>query len=157
MEKKLTQRERLDGEMRNLIEEARVILPGVQALFGFQTIAVFNERFNQLPEYAEVCHLIGLGLVIVTVAMVMTPAVYYRAFGGNVTLAMTRVSARMLRGALIPLAVGLSLDMFTVIYMATSNVLISILSALGTVLLLGGLWLALPVFELIRYRQNQPR
>lgn len=157
MEKKLTQREKLDGEMRNLIEEARVILPGVQALFGFQTIAVFNERFNQLPEYAEVCHLIGLGLVIVTVAMVMTPAVYYRAFGGNVTLAMTRVSARMLRGALIPLAVGLSLDMFTVIYMATSNVLISILSALGTVLLLGGLWLALPVFELIRYRQNQPR
>jgi hypothetical protein len=27
-----------------------VVLPGIQALFGFQLIAVFNERFRQLSE-----------------------------------------------------------------------------------------------------------
>jgi hypothetical protein len=31
------------------IDEARMVLPGIQALFGFQLIAVFNERFAQLP------------------------------------------------------------------------------------------------------------
>ncbi len=30
--------------MRDIIEEARVILPGIQALFGLQTIVVFNQR-----------------------------------------------------------------------------------------------------------------
>ncbi|MFC5477072.1 hypothetical protein [Massilia suwonensis] len=34
--------------MRNIIEEARVILPGLQALFGFQTVAVSSERFEDL-------------------------------------------------------------------------------------------------------------
>ena len=30
------------------LDEARMILPGVQALFGFQLIAVFNQRFDDL-------------------------------------------------------------------------------------------------------------
>ncbi|TLG71825.1 hypothetical protein [Methylocystis sp. B8] len=30
---------------RGAIEEARMVLPGIQALFGFQLIAVFNNRF----------------------------------------------------------------------------------------------------------------
>jgi hypothetical protein len=29
------------------IEEARMVLSGTQALFGFQLIAAFNERFQQ--------------------------------------------------------------------------------------------------------------
>ncbi|HEY0487979.1 MAG TPA: hypothetical protein VGD30_00560, partial [Telluria sp.] len=39
MDKYAIDNDSLNGEMRNIIEEARVILPGVQALFGFQTIA----------------------------------------------------------------------------------------------------------------------
>jgi hypothetical protein len=34
-----------DKTGRDAIEEARMVLPGIQALFGFQLIAVFNERF----------------------------------------------------------------------------------------------------------------
>ncbi|MFB9245843.1 DUF6328 family protein [Massilia antarctica] len=81
MDKLLIEHNGLHEEMRNIIEEARVILPGVQALFGFQTIAVFNDRFAGLPSYATLCHLVGLGMVIIAVALVMTPAVYYRVVG----------------------------------------------------------------------------
>ena len=28
------------------IEEARMVVPGLQALFGFQLIAIFNRRFE---------------------------------------------------------------------------------------------------------------
>ncbi|MDN4056579.1 hypothetical protein QPK32_26385 [Massilia sp. YIM B02763] len=45
-----------------------MILPGLQAVFGFQRIAVFNERFENLPAYAQVCHLAGLGFMVVTMA-----------------------------------------------------------------------------------------
>jgi hypothetical protein len=145
MEKDRKQHEKIDGEMRNIIEEARVILPGVQALFGFQTIAVFNQRFTELANFAKVCHVIGLAMVIITVAMVMTPAIYYRASGGNATVSMAKLSSAMIRGALVPLAIGLSLDMFTVIEVATGRLDVSLIAAIGTFVLLTGLWFVLPM------------
>jgi hypothetical protein len=144
MEIQPTEHKKIDDEMRNLIEEARVILPGLQALFGFQTIAVFNDRFDELAGYAKVCHLLGLAMVIISVAMTMTPATYYRARNGNATPVMARISSRMIRGAMAPLAVGLGLDMFTVIDVATGNVPISIGAGAATFVLLAYLWFVLP-------------
>lgn len=142
--------------MRNIIEEARVILPGVQALFGFQTIAVFNDRFADLPDYAILCHLAGLGMVIIAVALVMTPAIYYRVVGPKfVSKRMTKRSSWLIRSALAPLASGLALDMFTVIYVATSNLQASIGGALATFLFLSGLWFAFPWNERRKCRQQQ--
>ena len=34
---------------RDPVEEARMVVPAIQALFGFQTMAVFNNRFAELP------------------------------------------------------------------------------------------------------------
>ncbi|WP_020656454.1 DUF6328 family protein [Massilia niastensis] len=148
MEKELTELEKLDVEMRNIIEEARVVLPGVQALFGFQTIAVFNDRFQDLASYAKICHMLGLVMVIIAVAMVMTPAIYYRSCRGRATSSMLKVSSRMIRGALGPLSIGLALEMFTVIYLALSGMsarlTISIGAAVGTLALLSGLWFFVP-------------
>jgi hypothetical protein len=31
-----------------VVDEARMLLPGIQALFGFQLIAVFNQTFSQI-------------------------------------------------------------------------------------------------------------
>lgn len=141
------------GEMRDIIEEARVILPGVQALFGFQTIAVFNDRFADLPSFAVMCHLVSLGMVILAVALVMTPAIYYRVVGpAYVSRRMISRSTHVLRCALWPLGAGLALDMFTVIYVATSDLQASIWGALATVLVLSSLWFAFPWFERERCR-----
>jgi phage shock protein PspC (stress-responsive transcriptional regulator) len=144
MEKQSVEHKKIDDEMRNLIEEARVILPGLQALFGFQTIAVFNDRFDELAIYAKVCHMLGLAMIIISVAMTMTPATYYRARNGNATPVMARISSRMIRGAMAPLAVGLGLDMFTVIDVATGNVPISMGAGAATFVLLAYLWFILP-------------
>jgi uncharacterized membrane protein YidH (DUF202 family) len=144
MEKQPPEHKKVDEEMRHLIEEARVILPGLQALFGFQTIAVFNDRFEHLANYAKVCHVLGLAMVIVAVAMVMTPATYYRARDGNATHVMAKISSFMIRGAMAPLAFGLGLDMFTVIYVATDVVSISIGAGVATFMLLACLWFVLP-------------
>lgn len=144
MDDEASQQKKNDHEMRNIIEEARVILPGLQAVFGFQTIAVFNERFEDLPAYAQVCHLVGLGFMVVTMAMLMTPAVYYRAQHGFATSQMIRVSRHAIRGALVPLAVGLSLEMLTVVSLATDMLSLSVAAAVATLLLFVGLWYLLP-------------
>ncbi|TPV98900.1 MAG: hypothetical protein USCAAHI_01656 [Beijerinckiaceae bacterium] len=59
---------------RGTIEEARVVLPGIQDLFGFQLIAVFNERFRQLSEGEQLIHLTAIMLVAIAIALIMTPA-----------------------------------------------------------------------------------
>jgi hypothetical protein len=145
----------LNEEMRNIIEEARVILPGIQALFGFQTIAVFNQRFVELPDYAKDCHLFGLGMVIIAVALVMTPAVYYRYVGkDHVTPRMVEASSVMLRAALFPLASGLALDIFVVILAATDRPTWSGMGGAFAFLFLTGLWF---VFPLMARRKSRRR
>jgi hypothetical protein len=154
MENSQQEQDGFHEEMRNIIEEARVILPGVQALFGFQTIAVFNDRFADLPNYATLCHLIGLGMVIIAVALVMTPAIYYRVVGPKfVSKRMCKRSSWLIRSALAPLACGLAL--FTVIYVATNELEASIAGALATFLFLSGLWFAFPWNERRKCRHHQ--
>jgi hypothetical protein len=48
--------EQADKTGREAIEEARMVLPGIQALFGFQLIAIFNERFKELTEDEQLIH-----------------------------------------------------------------------------------------------------
>jgi hypothetical protein len=144
MDDQASQQHKNEQEMRDIIEEARCILPGLQAVFGFQTIAVFNERFTELATYAQVCHLVGLCLLVVAMGMLMTPAVYNRAQHGRATSRMLRISRKSIRGGLIPLAVGLSLDMLTVMSLATDSLALSIVAAVASLLLFVGLWYLLP-------------
>src|SRR5947209_17355247 len=69
----------LKDQARNVLEEARMVLPGIQALFGFQLVAVFNQRFEQIPFSHQVAHLAAATLVAVSAGLVMTPAAYHRA------------------------------------------------------------------------------
>ena len=141
--------------MRDIIEEARCILPGLQAVFGFQTIAVFNERFNALALYAQACHMAGLALMVIAMALLMTPAVYYRAQHGHATSLMVKVSRRAIRGALMPLALGLSLDMLTVVSLATDMLSLSIAAAVASLLLFVGLWYLIPRRDPIQVGEPQ--
>jgi hypothetical protein len=139
-----SQQEKNHRTMRDIIEEARCILPGLQAVFGFQTIAVFNERFHDLAFYAQACHMAGLALMVIAMALLMTPAVYYRAQQGRATPHMVKVSRRAIRAGLMPLAIGLSLDMLTVVSLATDMPSISIAAAVASLLLFVGLWYLIP-------------
>jgi hypothetical protein len=67
-----------DKTGREAIEEARMVLPGIQALFGFQLIAVFNERFKELTEDERLIHFSATVLVTIAIALIMTPAAYHR-------------------------------------------------------------------------------
>jgi hypothetical protein len=152
MEKQQTEQEKLDAEMRNIIEEARVILPGVQALFGFQTIAVFNDRFGDLESFAKICHVVGLAMVVITIAMIMTPAIYYRACMGQVTPHMASVSSKLIHRGVLPLATGLSLEMFTVLYVVSESLWLSVCAAVVTLLLFMSLWYLLPALGRKRFQ-----
>ena len=65
----------LSEAVTHLLEECRMVLPGMQALFGFQLIAVFNTTFREsLSSSEKYLHLAAIGLIAVAVALVMAPA-----------------------------------------------------------------------------------
>src|SRR5215211_1841498 len=69
----------LDSAATHILEECRMVLPGIQALFGFQLIAVFNDSFEEkLSRVEQLLHLAAIVLVTVAIALVMAPAALHR-------------------------------------------------------------------------------
>ena len=69
----------LSEAVTHLMEECRTVLPGIQAMFGFQLIVVFNPSFQEkLSAVEHGLHLIAIGLNMVAIAMIMAPAAYHR-------------------------------------------------------------------------------
>ena len=98
-----------------LLEECRMVLPGIQAIFGFQLIAVFNQRFPDLEEYEQAMHFIAMTCNALAIAMVMCPAAYHRrSMPFTVTRQFIRNSSRLLMGSMIPLGLGLTLDYYII-------------------------------------------
>src|SRR5262245_35198719 len=72
----------LPEAVTHLLEECRMVLPGLQALLSFQFIAVFNAGFaEKLTPTEQRLHLLALGLVALAGALVMAPASYHRQTG----------------------------------------------------------------------------
>lgn len=128
-----------------ILEECRMVLPGIQALFGFQLIAVFNHRFTQIPFGHQVTHLCATGLVALAAALVMTPAAYHRtAEPHGVSDRFVRLSSRLLLLSMVLLAAGVSLDFFIISSMILDNPTLCTLLACGLFAALAGLWFVFP-------------
>ena len=67
------QHEGLEKTAQAAIEESRMVLPGIQALFGFQLIATLNQGFHELSSSDQRLHYAALVLVTLAIAMIMAP------------------------------------------------------------------------------------
>ena len=128
-----------------LLEECRTVLPGIQALFGFQLIAVFNPGFAQKLSPAEQhLHLVAIALIAVAVALIMTPAAYHRQTGPReVTETFIRVSTRLLLWSMVPLAVGICIEFYLVAHIVLSGILVPLL-AVALLAVFVACWFVLP-------------
>ena len=108
--------ESVKDALQQALDEARMVLPGVQALFGFQLIAVFNEGFaRDLSEAEQMIHLAAIVLVAIAIALLMTPAAYHRQVEPRrASASFVRLASRLISGAMMPLALGLALDLHLV-------------------------------------------
>ena len=53
----------LNDAATHVLEECRTVVPGMQALFGFQLIAVFSATFKELSSAERTLHLAAIVLV----------------------------------------------------------------------------------------------
>ena len=135
----------LSTKIDQLLTEARLIIPGAQALFGFQLVVVFNPGFSQkLSESQQQLHLVAVALIACAIALIMAPAAYHRQRGPQqVTGRFIRLASNLLLASMVPLAVGICIEFYLVGHVIYPGPLIRV--AAGTLFaLIVILWFVVP-------------
>lgn len=135
----------VDKMVQATIEEARMVLPGIQALFGFQLVAAFNQRFTLLPTSDQYLHYTALLCTAVSAAIIMTPAAYHRiAERFTNSNRFIQIASTLVAVAMVPLMLAICADVYILGLMITEDGLVSSIIALALLLLLSGLWFVFP-------------
>lgn len=136
----------LKEKIAQLLTEARLVLPGVQALLGFQFTAYLTEAFGKLDRFSQGVHTASLILLLSAMVLLMTPAPYHRlGERGEDTPRAERVSQIMVIAALVPLAAALGADFYVAVRMVSGSAAVAGWSAATAVAAAALLWFAFPV------------
>jgi hypothetical protein len=143
----------LSARIEQMLTEARVIVPGAQALLGFQLAVTFTRAFVEMPEAQKMVHAVALCCVAVAIVVLMATAAVHRVgFRGQDSTAFLRIGSAFVISAPLALALGLAGDMQVAIRQATGSETAAFVLATASLLLLLGLWYGVPLF--LRRRQN---
>jgi hypothetical protein len=138
-----------------VIEEGRMVLPGIQALFGFQLVAVFNARFTELSRVDQDLHFFAMLLVALATALIMTPAAYHRqAERGTASTFFVNLASNLITTAMVPLMFGLSLDVYILGQLIFSDTLAAAAFAFALLCVFAGLWFVFPWLA-VRWRLSE--
>jgi hypothetical protein len=136
----------LNDATSHVLEECRTVVPGMQALFGFQLIAVFSTAFReQLSPTERLIHLVAILLVTIAIVLVMAPAALHRQMEPMaVSRRFITISSRLLMASMVPLAAGICLEIYIVArVILETSVGAAILAVLSLAIFIV-FWLVLP-------------
>jgi hypothetical protein len=137
----------LKTKIEQLLTEARVIIPGAQALLGFQFVVVFVRSFAELPGWVKMTHAAALAAVALSVVLLMTPAALHRiAYDGENSQSFFRISSALVVAAAFPLAVGIAADICVVGFRITGGARFASLSGCVSLLILVAFWFFYPLW-----------
>ena len=131
----------LETKIEQVLTEARVVLPGAQALLGFQFTAMLMDAFAKLPRTSQYVHLVSLGLIAATIVLLMAPAAFHRIVErGQDTERLHRFASAMVLGALVPLAFGIAGDCYVVLAKVLDSTSVALTLAGVSLIFFFGLW-----------------
>jgi hypothetical protein len=137
----------LHTKIAQLLTEARVILPGAQALVGFQLIVMMTKAFDRLPFGVKAVHLAALLSLTLAIVLLICPAAIHRiAFGGADDPRLHSAGSLLITIALLPLAVAISCDLWVALTILFGEGLAALAGAVAAFALLMVLWFLLPLF-----------
>ena len=143
----------LHTRIDQLLTESRLLLPGAQAILGFQFAVMLSKSFDELPASAHVVHVAALVLVAFAVILLMTPAAIHRiTFGGEDTERFHTIGGRFVIAAAVPLGLGISLELYVALVRVTQSPALGIAGACAIAALFAGLWFVQPL--MLRRRQG---
>lgn len=144
----------LDVQVDQLLTEARLIIPGAQALLGFQLAVTLMGAFAELPAAVKAVHVAALCCIALALIFLMAPASIHRiAFHGEDDPSFLRIASIFVIAAPLPLAFGIALDTFVAAGRALSSGRAAAALALVAIVTLLGTWYVYPyAYRILRGR-----
>jgi hypothetical protein len=148
------ERPKLADKIDQMLTEARIILPGVQALLGFQLAIVLTEQFERLSPGLKTLHGAALLLIALSIVLLMAPAAYHRiVYKGEAATEFHLTGGRFVTWSTVPLALALAADVFVVATKIVASTAAAAAIAIAVLACLVGFWHLLPV---LARGQKQP-
>jgi len=142
----------LDKAASLVLDESRMILPGIQALFGFQLIAVFSTTFTEkLNVFEQRLHLLAILLVVLATMIILTQAMYHRQTSEKeVAEEFIRIASRLLLLSMFPIVGSISIEFYLVSRVILNNIFWALLFTFVVLALFLLLWIGLPRVDALR-------
>ena len=138
----------LSTKVDQLLTEARLIIPGAQALLGFQLTVILTKAFSELPPESKIAHAVALCCIALTVLLLMAPASLHRiAFDGEDDPLFVKIGSWFVITAPLPLAVAIALDTYVAAGRALQSPTIAIALAITAIVALVGCWYVYPTWR----------
>jgi hypothetical protein len=137
-----------EQKIQHALTEARVVLPGAQALLGFQFVAVLLGGFETLPPSSRYVHVASLTLVTLSTILLMTPAAYHRLVErGEATEHFFRLASAMVLWSLVPLSCGTCGDFFVLARKISGSIFLASTTTVAILLCFYGLWFGFSLYR----------
>jgi hypothetical protein len=140
------EKQRLDRELMELLNELRVALPGVQVLFAFLLAIPFAKGFPTTTKFERDVFLCALASSMAATILLMAPSAYHRIlFRHHDKELLIRHANRLAIAGTIALALALVLSLLLVTQYVFSDTVAGIAGGLA-VGLVAALWYLLPLW-----------
>jgi hypothetical protein len=144
---------KLEDKIVQVLTEARVVLPGAQALLGFQLAMTLMEGYERLPDSSKDLHLAATCAIALTVVFLMAPPAFHRIVeGGEDTERFHRFAGWMVLAAMITLPLGFAGELWIVVRKQTGSLAAAHAAAALALLFFYGLWF----FAMLVLRARRP-
>jgi Family of unknown function (DUF6328) len=138
----------LSIKVDQLLTEARLIIPGAQALLGFQLTVTLTKAFSELPTESKIAHAAALCCIGLTVLLLMAPASLHRiAFNGEDDPLFVKIGSWFVITAPFPLAIAIALDTYVAAGQALQSPTTAIVLAIAAIVALVGCWYVYPLWR----------
>jgi Family of unknown function (DUF6328) len=140
-----SRKERLDRELMELLQELRVIIPGVQVLLAFLLTAPFQQRFAELPGSMRNAFFASIVCATLATAFLIAPSAHHRLrWRAGEKERLVRVGNQMAIIGTVFLAAAIVLALYVVTdVLFTTN--LAVMTAVASLVVFGGLWYVLPM------------
>jgi hypothetical protein len=148
-----TPKERADRELIELLNELRIVLPGVTVLLAFLLAVPFAKGWPRVTPFERDVFLVAFLASAVSVALLTAPSSYHRVrFRHGDKAHMVRVGSRLAIAGIAAFAVALEAVVLLVMSYVVSRTVGIVVVASFTVAV-GVLWYGLPLRAAVRDRE----
>jgi hypothetical protein len=137
--------ERLDRELMELLQELRVILPGVQVLLAFLLTAPFQQRFAQLPGSLRNAFFASIACATLATVLLIAPSAHHRLrWRTGEKERLLRIGNQLALWGTVFLAAAIVLALYVVTNVLFTSEL-ALATAVAATVVFAVVWYALPM------------